>query len=364
MKNIILLVIITLCSYTLCGCSPNRPDNETLIKYRNGKLENSSVMIDGALYYSGEDGVYDQENQRIIETEKKPLLLQRDKNIYVVDGINVTEYDTAFQKQSGFELPEQPSAFAIANHSIFYTDEENYPHVIEKQTLAESLECKPSVAVPAEMNQESISVHYYPEFIVTTDMEGGITAIDTKSTEICVTNWDQYSTPILSVSDERLIYGTQRYVTKIHLILYPFSNPKQEKITRVPGGYMRAIEQYICNKDVIVITGFEDEGVRYSPEDLRGLLKDCYCKIDPKNMQIITQYTTDEYERILYADENYFAVLEGDKLRTYAADTHKEVYSQKTDLFRNGGDFTFETSPNKIYVFDNVSNQIVGIFSV
>lgn len=116
------LAAATASSLLLYGCSPDRPDNETLIKYRNGKLENSSVMIDGALYYSGEDGVYDQENQRIIETEKKPLLLQRDKNIYVVDGINVTEYDTAFQKQSGFELPEQPSAFAIANHSIFYAD--------------------------------------------------------------------------------------------------------------------------------------------------------------------------------------------------------------------------------------------------
>lgn len=57
-------------------------------------------------------------------------------------------------------------------------------------------------------------------------------------------------------------------------------------------------------------------------------------------------------------------MLHGDELRTFSAANQKKKYTQKTTLFQEGGDFTIETSLGTIYVFDNESNQIVGIFSV
>lgn len=351
------------CCAFLCGCSAVVPANECLIQYRKTAQSNSSVLIDGTLCYAGNDGIYDQENQLVLRTEEKPLLMQRGGSVFTAVGTTVTEYDTAFQKKTEYKLPEQPSAFAVSESSIFFTDTDHVPHVTDKQTKQGIPESKPEITVPLYLEQKPFHVHYYPDFTVLIDPEGGVTAFDQHDSIVCTADLQTYSEPVLSVSDERLIYGTQRRITTMRLISCPLSDPENEQAVK-PEGYTCTLEQFLCSDNEIIFTATGDEGVRYSPEDLRGHTGDCYCKIDTRDMHIITQYLTKQYERILYADADKFVMLHGGELQTRSAETGHLESKQKTDLFLNGGNFTVETGPDTIYVFDNTTGRIAEVFSV
>lgn len=365
MKNktaVLLTITFTVCSM-LCGCMYITPENECMITYRNGELTGDPVRLDGKLYYSGSDGIYDQENNLVVSTDTKPRLQLHNGSVLSADGTTLTEYDSGFHDLSEYELPEKPVVFTVSENSIFYTDADHVPHIIDKKTTQEISEISPESTVPIWLDDKPFHLQYYPEFVVLTDSENGVSAIDKHTQTVCAEDLHSYSSPVLSVSDDMLLYASQRRITRFRIISHPFNDTEDDKVV-TPDGYTSTIEQYKIGNDFIVFTATEDMGLRYEPEDLRGHVEDCYCKIDPKDMNIVSQYLTKRFERILYADEKHFVVLKGKELRVISAETGSLESKQKTDLFSKGGDFTYETGPDTIYVFDNTTGKICSIYNI
>lgn len=362
-----LLTAFAFCSAVFFGCSSAvpAPVNRTLICYRKGSQTGSSFIMDGTLYYAGDDGVYDQENKLILRTEAKPLLLLCGNSIFTADGTTVTEYDRAFQKQTEYQLPEEPSAFAVSENSIFYTNAEHVPHVSDKQTGKAVPECKAEISIPSIPKlQGSILVQYYPDFTVLSEPDGAVTAFDMQHPDVCVSELQEHSSTILSVSDERILYTPHYLVTSLELLSCALSDPEQ--VETFPTDGVSNLEQFLCGENEIVLSGvcFPELSKGFSREDLREHQADCYFKFDTKDMHIISQHSTRQYERILYADADKYVVLHGRELQTRSAETGKQQSMQETDLFMNGGYFTIETGPDTIYVFDNETGKIAEIFSV
>ena len=192
-KYQLLLTALAFCSAVFFGCSSAVPSpvNQTLIYYRKGSRTGSSFIMDGTLYYAGNAGVYDQENNLVLRTETKPLLLLCGNSIFTAEGSTVTEYDRAFQKQNEHQLPEEPSAFAVSENSIFYTNAEHIPHVSDKQTGKEISECNEEISIPSiPKHLGTIRVQYYQDFTVLSESEpySGVTAFDIHHPDVCVTD--------------------------------------------------------------------------------------------------------------------------------------------------------------------------------
>lgn len=363
-KNLFLLLIVSICIIGFYSCSAPMPENECLIQYRNGYRLNSSIQLDGTLYYTNNDGIFNQENQLILHTETKPLLFIRNDKIYVAIGTTITEYDKEFKKHLEFELPMEARSFAVSENSLFFTNSEHVPFIVDKENFKAIKESKPSTTVSISDMSKPMIVQYYPDYTIVTDAESGVTAFDTKAQNICVADLPENPVQIFSVTDSRVLYTTPYLLTSLRLFGYSFANPEQIQTIK-PSDCLPNLEQFVCDDNIIIMTGTEFEDVSpYSNEDLRRHRTDYYCRIDSDSMQIIWQKTTKRYERILYADADHFVVLHGDELRTCSAKNGKIEGKQKTDLFERGGNFTYETGDGVIYIFDNVSNQIVGIFSV
>ena len=132
-------------------------------------------------------------------------------------------------------------------------------------------------------------------------------------------------------------------VTSLNLLSCTLADPDEVQTVETDG--LSNLEHFLCGENEVVFSGIAfAEFARISPfEDLRNHQSDSYFKIDTNDMQLITHYSTRQYERILYADAEKFVVLHGRELQTRSAATGKQQSIQETDLFWDGGNFTIET---------------------